>query len=460
MPTWYNGHNTIKEVSFMLKSRVLALFAALVLMCATFCPSLAEAQKLAYSAADIFEMCVPSVVFIETNNGGGTGFFVADNIIATNNHVINGAQWITVQNYAGEKYDVTTLLGRSENPDLALLQVDFTGPAVTVDTAPQRDGESIYAIGAPMGIYPCISDGIVMKHSHEDNGVDYILSNFHSIGGNSGGPVFNSYGDVVGIVVGGIVDGANAIDLVINAKYLSDLSHDVSSVLPTHEEYLSMMNRPDEENYVRADIKDAQVGQIISFGTYEKDNDFDNGAEEILWLVTDRNGDELTLISLYCIDVRPYHNEMVDITWEDCEVRTFLNTEFMATAFTDAEKAYILDTLVVNDDNPHHGTPGGEDTIDKVFLPSLQEVIDLYQIEDPQETFYEGVYAQATPYAISKGVWLEITDSTRCWWWLRSSGGNPQNACEVGSAGYLSFNGGYLMHPERALRPMMRIKAH
>jgi len=56
-------------------------------------------------------------------------------------------------------------------------------------------------------------------------------------------------------------------------------------------------------------------------------------------------------------------------------------------------------------------------------------------------------------------VWLEIEGSNRCWWWLRSTGGNPQSAAEVGSAGYLSFNGTEVSCMERAIRPMITVKA-
>ena len=85
--------------------------------------------------------------------------------------------------------------------------------------------------------------------------------------------------------------------------------------------------------------------------------------------------------------------------------------------------------------------------------------MELYDIPEANEGFYEQLYAQATAYAMGKGVWLELPDSSRCWWWLRSPGGSSQNACEVGSAGYLSFNGNLVDIPERAVRPMIQITA-
>jgi len=90
---------------------------------------------------------------------------------------------------------------------------------------------------------------------------------------------------------------------------------------------------------------------------------------------------------------------------------------------------------------------------------SGHEKVWYYGIETPEERWYDNIYAQATEYAIQKGVWLEIPDSTRCWWWLRSPGSSPQNATEAGSSGYLSFNGTGVDHTERAVRPVIRIRA-
>ena len=186
--------------------RFLALLIMLVVALANFsaCCGFAEEEKRELNAAEIFETCVKSTVHIETSSGGGTGFFVSENIVATNNHVIAEAGWMTIKNADGQVYNVTAVLAHSENPDLALLEIDGTGECVRVSSSEVREGEALYCIGAPMGIYPCLSDGIVMKRNHNDRDVDYILSNFHSIGGNSGGPVFNAYGEVIGVCVGGI----------------------------------------------------------------------------------------------------------------------------------------------------------------------------------------------------------------------------------------------------------------
>ena len=442
-----------KRITVML----LALLTLLVSACAGAPGQNQPDSAGGYNAAQIFEQFSAGTVHIESSTGGGTGFFITENVIATNNHVIAGAQWLTVKTVDGKIYDVTTVLASSEQPDLALLQIDGTGTPLKMNTHGIQEGEPVYCIGAPMGIFPCISDGIVTKSSHMDLEVEYILSNFHSIGGNSGGPVLNAYGEVIGVVVGGMSDGTNSIDMVIHGKYLDTLDRSTPIRLDTKAEWAAQFNQPDEENYEIADLATAQPGQLVTFGRYEQDNDESNGPEEILWLVTGRQDGVLTLMSLYCLDVVPYNLEYTDTTWETSYVREFLNGEFFDRAFSPEEQKQIADSPVVNTDNVIHGTPGGNDTLDKVYLPSLEEVMDHYGITEPVEMFYDQLYAQATAYAMQKGVWLEMEGSSRCWWWLRSSGGTLQNACEVGSLGYLSFNGTGVDNPERAIRPVIQV---
>lgn len=412
-----------------------------------------------YNAQDIFANYCQSVVHIETSSGGGTGFFVEENVIATNNHVIADAGWATIKLQDGSIHDVISVLASSWDPDLALLEVDCTSVPLQRNTHGISEGEPVYAIGAPMGIYPCISDGIVMKSSHSEGNTNFFLSNVHSIGGNSGGPVLNGWGELMGVVVGGMSDGPNSIDLIIQADHLDELVRSDPVLLDSHSAYIEEMNRPEEEKFELAALSDAMPGQLVTLGRYEQDGDLSNGPEDLYWLVQERNGDELVLMSLYCLDVVPYHNEPGDITWEQSSVRAFLNSDFFDSAFDAAEQQRILTTTVVNAPNLIHETDGGSDTQDRVYLPSLEEIMRYFEIPVTEETFFDQLYGCATPYVIEKGVWLEIPGSNRCWWWLRSPGGNPGNACEVGSAGYLSFNGTETVCTERAVRPMIRVKA-
>ena len=227
--------------------------------------------------------------------------------------------------------------------------------------------------------------------------------------------------------------------------------------LVTQAEAIAMMNRPDEEKYEKVALDQARVGTLVSFGRYEQDNDLENGSEDILWLVMEEDEDRLVLMSLYCLDAMPYSIDGSDAGWETSSVRAFLNNEFYQNAFSADEQQKILDTLVVTPEHPVYHNFCSADTVDKVYLMDHYEVMKYFDISDPVETVYPQTAVQATAYAMTKDVWLEDPNSIRCWMWLRSNGSSSSNAGEVGSFGYLSFNGGWVGQI-RALRPMIQIQ--
>ena len=84
-----------------------------------------------------------------------------------------------------------------------------------------------------------------------------------------------------------------------------------------------------------------RVGDYIRFGRYEQDNVFDNGPEEIEWLVVEAEEEYCCLVSKYILDVKPYHDKMEDVNWETCWLRNWLNEEFIQTAFSAEEQKLI-----------------------------------------------------------------------------------------------------------------------
>ena len=123
----------------------------------------------------------------------------------------------------------------------------------------------------------------------------------------------------------------------------------------------------------------------VTFGKYEQDNNMANGAERIEWIVLDKKDDKMLLLSKYVLDEMPYHEEYVDVTWETCAMRSWLNEDFYKTAFTSTEQQYIAETYLINEDNPEYGTDGGNNTYDKVFLLSIDEATTYFD-SDPDAT--------------------------------------------------------------------------
>ena len=145
------------------------------------------------------------------------------------------------------------------------------------------------------------------------------------------------------------------------------------------------------------EIANAKVGDIVTFGNYEQDGDAENGAEPIEWFILDMEDGQATLLSVYLLDGHRYHPEEMDkITWEDCELRAWLNDDFLNAAFTEAEQEHIAVTNVINEDNPIFGTPGGNDTADKIWLFSFSDLEKYFHISVEEGTEIRNKYDNRT----------------------------------------------------------------
>lgn len=166
------------------------------------------------SIADLVDRVSPSVVNIivttdtgeTTSEGQGSGFIISpQKEVVTNYHVIDGGTNIEIEFNNGEKYPAS-IIGTDEETDLALLRLetDKTFPHVKFQSGPKtRIGDWVVAIGNPFGIGQSTSLGVIsaIGRSRVDSGsyVDYIQTDATINRGNSGGPLFNLDGDVVGV---------------------------------------------------------------------------------------------------------------------------------------------------------------------------------------------------------------------------------------------------------------------
>ena len=196
------------------------------------------------------------------------------------------------------------------------------------------------------------------------------------------------------------------------------------------------MEQATSENNGYMNIK---KGQVIEFGSYDGDKDKFNRKEPIEWIVLDVDDKEgvALLLSKYCLERLSYLEECTDVTWETCTLRKWLNDEFYDEAFSLSEKQRILLTTIKNPDNPE-GTPGGNDTKDRVFLLSYEDMINNgYGFsEDPVEKDINRRSALAEDKERSPLKDGETVDGEfSSWWWLRFPGPYRKGACVVNDNG-------------------------
>ena len=168
--------------------------------------------------SQVYALAVNSVVGITTeattnvfgqqavSANAGTGFILTeDGYIITNQHVVAGADTITVTLYSGETY-AAELVGADASYDIAVLKIDATGlSAVSVgDSDTLQVGESVVAIGNPLGeLTWTMTNGIISALNREintdGNPQNMIQTNAAINSGNSGGPLFDMDGNVIGV---------------------------------------------------------------------------------------------------------------------------------------------------------------------------------------------------------------------------------------------------------------------
>lgn len=119
----------------------------------------------------------------------------------------------------------------------------------------------------------------------------------------------------------------------------------------------------------------------VVLGSYEQDGDVSNGKEGIEWLVLDKRDNKALLLSKYILDYVEYSNILERYTvWKDSRIRAWSNHEFLENSFNEQEKVLITSARIKNSDNPVYGSPSGPSTVDKVFIPSCDELMETFNI--------------------------------------------------------------------------------
>jgi serine protease Do len=153
-----------------------------------------------------------AVVQVRTPEGLGSGFFInADGYLITNFHVIEGETELSVEVYNQldgqldrETYKQVKIIAINKFHDLALLHIeDKDAPKFKFITLGSSDnlsvGDSVFAIGSPLGLERTVTQGIISTKTRELEGELYLQTSTQINPGNSGGPLFNLAGEVVGV---------------------------------------------------------------------------------------------------------------------------------------------------------------------------------------------------------------------------------------------------------------------
>ena len=222
-----------------------------------------------------------------------------------------------------------------------------------------------------------------------------------------------------------------------------------------------------------ANIGGGQADNIY-FGTYQQSSDGNSGynIDPIKWRVLENADGQLFLLSDQNLDVFQYHTDTESVTWEKSTMRSWLNgysashntggdsgtdytsDNFIGTAFSEKEQGAIVDTTVVNDDNPDYNTEGGNNTTDKIFLLSIAEANNgSYFANDSSRIATNTAYVAGGGKIGGYVNGVGKADN----WWLRSPGKYDDLAADVTHKGGV-FSFGLNVYGENlAVRPAFNL---
>jgi hypothetical protein len=171
------------------------------------------------------------------------------------------------------------------------------------------------------------------------------------------------------------------------------------------------------------------IGDLINFSRYT-------------WKVLDIHSNRVLLITDQIIEQRDYHSKKEPITWENSEIRHYLNNEFFER-FSLSDRQKILSTNNKNSNNPWYGSQGGNETVDKVFLLSLDEVVRSYfgdssrLLDNPKPNQRYWFDRKNENNVKRMASFME----SNWWWWTRTPGKNNKVAVYVHGDGNIGIQG-------------------
>lgn len=202
-----------------------------------------------------------------------------------------------------------------------------------------------------------------------------------------------------------------------------------------------------------AQAADVKVGDTIQFGSI--------GGVPISWQVLEAQDGKVLILSEKVLEMRLYHESTTDVTWETSSLRQYLNGDFYNNTFTDGEMEQICLTHISNNDNQYYKTDGGNDTEDKIFVLSLDEVIKHFGGES-QPNDNDSISDSNNEKRIAQHI-IEsentFGNNYGLGYWLRSPGYASLGAATVSYWGTVSYGGCDVGSMLQGVRPAMWINA-
>lgn len=188
------------------------------------------------TTAEASRRYAPAVVLVKTAAGLGSGFFInKKGYLITNFHVIAGEKHISVTRFLQEGkilrrvvHKDVEIVATAPFHDLAVLRLeDFDTEVTSVVFEPEEDlnvGETVFAIGNPLGLERTVTEGVLSQTHRNFGGILYLQVDAPVNPGNSGGPLFNIRGQVVGIINMGVptMEGLNFAIPARHVMYILD----------------------------------------------------------------------------------------------------------------------------------------------------------------------------------------------------------------------------------------------
>lgn len=227
----------------------------------------------------------------------------------------------------------------------------------------------------------------------------------------------------------------------------------------------------------RTDSDGVVTYDCVYFGSYPQSDATGQTKEPIKWRVLSVNGNDALLMADTNLDVQRYNDTCEDVTWATCTIRSWLNgygsssnvcgtdyssNNFLDRAFTSAEQSAIIPTTLKTADNVSYETEGGDDTQDRVFLLSCDDMTNVsygfasdYLTGDKARLRVNTVYV-AEGGSLGKHSSLESAGSANTYW-TRSPGRNSQCVRAVSFNGTMSLLGSGVNWAYYAVCPVLHL---